>query len=65
MGVLWTMIASGALAAGAIVALLTVRDGTLAACAGTVLVVALGVLSRATIRLASDPARAPRQDDDH
>lgn len=58
MGVLWTVICSGAVAAGSVVVLLLVGDRALDALVGAVLVVALAALARSAIRLVSDPAGA-------
>jgi hypothetical protein len=51
------VIVSTVVAAGSVAVVVLVRDGVAAALAGAVLVIALFVLARNAIRLASDPAR--------
>jgi hypothetical protein len=51
------LIASTVVATGSAVIVVLVRDGVAAAVAGAVLVLALAILARSAIRLASDPAR--------
>jgi hypothetical protein len=54
------LIGSVAVAAGSVVVIATVRDGTVDAADGAVLVTALLVLARTAIRLASDADRTRR-----
>jgi hypothetical protein len=63
MGAFWMVICSGSVAAGSVLVLLEVSDGTLDALVGVVLVVALAVLARGAIRFASDPAGARGEDE--
>jgi len=64
MAPFWKVICSATVAAGLLVVLFVVRDGTLDILVAVVLVVALAVLARAAIRFASDPTSA-RGEDEH
>ena len=59
-----TLVGSVAATGASVAVLAAVRDGTVDAADGVVLVAALAVLARTAIRLASDPERG-HGDDEH